>query len=46
MENRLVRLMRSSGPARFFVPLGIVMIVFGILMMSFHTHTYRDTTVG
>ena len=32
-ENRIARIMRNTGPARFFVPLGIILIVFGIAGM-------------
>ncbi len=32
IENKLAKLMRNSGPARFFVPVGIILIVFGIFM--------------
>ena len=33
IENKFARFMRNSGPARFFVPAGIILIVFGILGM-------------
>ncbi len=43
IENRFARLMRDSGPARFFVPLGIILIVLGIILMSFNTDDYVET---
>lgn len=32
-ENKFARIMRNTGPARFFVPMGIILIVVGILML-------------
>ena len=43
MENKLARFMRNTGPARFFVPLGIALIVFGILMFVFNNDSYLET---
>ena len=43
-ENRIARIMRNTGPARFFVPLGIILIVFGIIVMGFNTDDYTLTT--
>lgn len=43
-ENKLARLMRNTGPARVFVPMGLVMIVFGILMLGFKTDDFVQTT--
>ena len=43
MENKLARFMRNTGPARFFVPLGIALIVFGILMLVFNNDSYLET---
>ena len=43
MENKFARFLRNTGPARFFVPLGIVLIIFGILMMVFKTDNYLET---
>ncbi|MBR5380009.1 MAG: DUF3592 domain-containing protein [Clostridia bacterium] len=42
-ENRIARIMRNTGPARFFVPLGIILIVFGIIVMGFNTDDYTLT---
>ena len=35
--------MRNSGPARFFVPLGIILIVVGIILLSLNTGSYEQT---
>ena len=43
MENKFARFMRNTGPARFFVPVGIVLIVFGIILLSFNTDSYLET---
>ena len=31
VENKLARILRNTGPARFFIPAGVFLIVFGIL---------------
>ncbi len=43
MENKFARFMRNTGPARFFIPAGIILIVFGIIMMNFNTDSYLET---
>ena len=43
-ENKFARIMRNTGPARFFVPVGIILIVFGIFMLGFNTDEYVETT--
>ena len=43
MENKLARFMRNSGPARFFVPLGIILIAIGIFLMTHNTNSYLET---
>ena len=43
MENKFARLLRNTGPARFFVPLGIILIVVGIFMLSFKTENFVKT---
>lgn len=43
MENKFARFMRNTGPARFFVPVGMILIVFGIIMMGFKTDEYLET---
>ncbi len=42
-ENKFARIMRNTGPARFFVPLGIILIVFGIILAGFKTDKYLET---
>ncbi len=44
MGNRFAKLMRNTGPARFFVPVGIILIVFGIILMLFNSNDYLETT--
>ena len=34
--------MRNTGPARFFIPFGIILIVFGIILMGFKTDAYLE----
>lgn len=43
-ENKFARLMRNTGPARFFVPLGVILIVVGIILFGFNTDDYLETT--
>ena len=43
MESKLGRFMRNSGPARFFIPLGIVLIVFGVILFLFKTDNMVET---
>ncbi len=43
IENKIGRFMRISGPARFFVPVGIILIVFGILLLGFKADRYQQT---
>ena len=45
-ENRLARLLRNSGPARVFVPIGIILIVFGIIMIGLKPAGELVETVG
>ena len=45
-ENKLARLMRNSGPARVLVPIGIILIVFGIVMFLFRPAGELVETVG
>ncbi len=43
-ENKFARLMRNTGPARFFVPAGVILIVFGIILMTMSSGNYVETT--
>ncbi len=42
--NKLAKLMRNTGPARFFVPVGVILIVFGILTLGHNTKNFVETT--
>ena len=44
VENKFARFMRNTGPARFFIPLGIILIVFGIIMLGYNTENFKETT--
>ena len=33
-ENKIARLMRNTGPARVLVPMGLILIVFGIFLLG------------
>ena len=44
VENKLARFMRNTGPARFFIPAGIILIIFGMLMFGFNTKDFIQTT--
>ena len=43
-EDKIARLMRDTGPARFFVPVGLILIIFGIILLGFNTDNYLQTT--
>lgn len=42
-ENKFSRFMRNSGPARVLVPIGLMLIVFGIVLFLFKTENYVET---
>ena len=44
MENRIARFMRNSGPARVLVPIGLALLVFGIIMLGFNSENFLETT--
>ncbi|MBP5237242.1 MAG: DUF3592 domain-containing protein [Clostridia bacterium] len=44
IENKMARFSRNTGPARFFIPVGIILIVFGIILLGFKTENYAETT--
>lgn len=44
VENKFARIMRNTGPARFFVPVGIILIVIGIILIGLKTDNYAETT--
>ena len=43
MENKITRFLRNTGPARFFLPLGILLIAVGIFLMTLNTDSYLET---
>lgn len=43
VENKLARLLRNTGPARFLIPAGIILIILGIILLSFKTGNYTET---
>lgn len=43
-ENKFARILRNSGPARFFVPAGLLIIIVGIILLCMRTDNYIATT--
>ncbi len=43
MLNKVSRIMRDSGPARFFVPVGLILIIFGVILLCINTGSYAQT---
>ena len=44
IENKSARFLRNTGPARFFVPLGVILIIAGIILLGFKTDNYVEST--
>ena len=44
VENKLARFMRNTGPARFFIPVGVILIIFGVLLSGFNAGNMIGTT--
>ena len=44
VESKFARFMRNTGPARFFIPVGVILIIVGIILLSFNTGNYVETT--
>lgn len=44
MENKIARFMRNTGPARMLVPIGLVLIIMGVLIFSFRSDKFEQTT--
>ena len=44
MENKFARIMRNTGPARFFVPFGVLLVIVGIVLMVMTSGNYVETT--
>ena len=42
MENKFARFMRNTGPARFFIPLGLIFIAVGIFLMTRNMDNYVE----
>ncbi len=42
--NKFARLMRNTGPARFFVPFGVILIIAGIILSGIKTDNYVETS--
>lgn len=43
MINKFARFMRNTGPARFLIPAGLILIIFGIILLGFKTDKYEET---
>lgn len=43
VENKFARFMRNTGPARFFVPFGLILVIFGIIILGINTDNYTET---
>ena len=35
--------MRNTGPARFLIPVGLILIIFGIILLGMKTDNYVET---
>ncbi len=44
VENKFAKIMRNSGPARFFIPIGVILIIFGVFFLGHNTANYVETT--
>ena len=43
VENKFIRFMRNTGPARFLIPVGLILIILGIVLLGFKTDKYVET---
>ena len=43
-ENKLARFAKNTGPARMLVPIGVILIIFGIILLSFNSGSFLKTT--
>ena len=43
MQDKLGRFMRNTGALRFFGPMGLILIIFGIIMTSTSPKEYKET---
>ncbi len=44
LQTKFARIMRNSGPARVLVPVGIILIIFGVITLMFNTRNFLVTT--
>ena len=44
IENKVSGFMRNSGPARFFVPVGLILIIVGCVLFGFKSDNYEKAT--
>ena len=44
IENKFARLTRNTRAARFFIPVGLALIVFGVILFLFKNDDYLETT--
>ena len=42
-DNKLIRFFRNTGPARFLVPAGLFIIIFGIIMFLLSPNDMIET---
>lgn len=35
--------MRNTGPAKFLIPVGLILIIFGIILLGMNTDNYVET---
>ena len=42
MENKIARFMRNTGPVRFFLPLGIILVIMGIFFIATTPKQYAE----
>ena len=44
LENGIARFMRNTGPARMLIPIGLALVVFGVMLMGFKSENFVETT--
>ena len=44
MENRIAWFMRKTGPARMLIPVGLMLIVLGVIALGFRSDHFAQTT--
>lgn len=43
LESKFGKIMRNTGPARFLIPVGLILIIFGAIMLGFRSGNYEET---